>query len=115
MWEGKGGGEERVAVVARDKAAKKLKGRVPAWSERKRMRAVQDTGLATKVVLGDLKEGSYAVIEKYRPDIICLGYDQKSLGSDLRSKMRSNALPRMTLYILKPHKTDLFRTSKLRA
>jgi len=32
--------------------------------------------LADRVVLGNLKN-KYAIIKKFKPDIICLGYDQK--------------------------------------
>lgn len=106
-------GEELVAVIARDATAKRLKRSLPKWNERKRVRAVKNTGLATKVILGDLKDGSYAVIKKYRPDVICLGYDQSDLKKDLVAKMKSNSLPKTPLHTLKPYKADIFHTSIL--
>jgi FAD synthetase len=104
-------GLELVVVVARNASVKKLKGRVPEWNERKRAQAVKATGLATKVVLGDTKEGSYAIVKKHQPDIICLGYDQSMLKKDLVSKMKSNNLPKIPLFTLKPYKANIFHTS----
>ena len=102
-------------VVARDVAVKRLKGVRPNWNERRRMRAIKDTGLATKVVLGDSKEGSYAVLKKYKPNMICLGYDQARLKKDLEQRMgkgkQGNRLPKIPLYILKPYKAEIFHTS----
>lgn len=104
-------GQELVAVIARDASVKRLKGKTPEWNERRRLRAVRMTGLTTKAVLGDGKEGSYAVIRKHKPDLICLGYDQHRLKKDLLAKMKSNNLPRVTLRVLKPYKPKIFHTS----
>jgi FAD synthetase len=104
-------GAELVAVIARDASVKRLKGLAPEWNERKRIRAVKATGLATKVVLGDIKEGSYAIVKKHCPNMICLGYDQDILKKDLISKMKSNDLPKMPLFTLKPYKANIFHTS----
>lgn len=104
-------GKELVAVIARDAAAKRLKGSKPAWTEQQRLLAVKMTGLATRVVLGDAKEGNYAVIRKHHPNLICLGYDQSQLRKDLNSKMRDNRLPKIPTYALKPYKADVFHTS----
>lgn len=106
---------ELVVVVARDVAVKRLKGVCPNWNERRRMGAVKATGLAAKVVLGDTKEGSYAILKKYKPDMICLGYDQARLKKDLARKMgrgrEGNRLRKIPLYTLKPYKADVFHTS----
>lgn len=102
---------ELVAVIARDAVVKKMKGVLPEWNERLRVRGVKTTGLATKVVLGDAKEGSYAVIKRHKPDIICLGYDQSRLKKDLARKMNGNRLRKIPLYTLRPYKADVFHTS----
>lgn len=104
-------GQELVAVIARDTAVRRLKGITPEWSERKRMRAVKETGLATKVVLGDARTGDYAVIKKHNPDLICLGYDQDRLKDDLRARMKAGRIPNVPLRTLKPYKPVLFHTS----
>lgn len=104
-------GAELVAVIARDASVKRLKGRAPEWNERKRIQAVRATGLASSVVLGDLKDGTYAVVKKHKPDAICLGYDQDILKKDLSLKMESNNLPKMPLFTLKPYKAEVFHTS----
>jgi len=52
----------------------------------------------TRAVLGDRVLGAYQVIKKYKPDIICLGYDQDALGEDLEEKMESGAIPAISFY-----------------
>lgn len=99
-------GKELIVVIARDSVVRKMKGVAPEWNQNKRARAVQTTGLATRVVLGDAREGSYAVIKRHKPDVICLGYDQTRLKKDL-----SNRFPKIPLYTLRPYKADIFHTS----
>lgn len=115
LYHAKRKGDELIAIIARDKAVKKLKGAAPAWNEAKRRRAILATGLADRAILGDREEGSYGVIKRHKPDIICLGYDQTRLKNDLSKKMSApgagNRLPRITLYTLRPYKADVFHTS----
>lgn len=104
-------GRELVVVVARDAATRRLKGAAPEWSERERVRAVRETGLATKVILGDAGKGDYSVVRKHKPDVICLGYDQDLLKKDLLANMKAGRLPKIPLRTLRPYKPVLFHTS----
>ena len=73
-------GDELIVVIARDKNVLKIKGRLPIEDEIVRQHKVEnaifDLGLKGEVILGSL-EDRWQVVRKYRPDIICLGYDQK--------------------------------------
>ena len=104
-------GAALVAVVARDATAKRLKGRRPAWNQAKRLRTVKATGLVSRAVLGDTAHGSYAIIAKERPDLICLGYDQKALGADLRKKMKAGKVLSIPLKVLASYHPEVFHTS----
>jgi glycerol-3-phosphate cytidylyltransferase-like family protein len=106
-----GSGEELIAAVARDEAVKRLKGSAPEWSERKRMYAVRNTGLVSRAVLGDARQGSYAVLKKYGPDLICLGYDQDALEKDLRQRMHEGELPKTPIRNIGPYKPVIYHTS----
>ena len=104
-------GDELIAVVAPDEMVRLLKNKTPRHNEKERMAAVMQLSRlslyreddprlidVTRAVLGDRVLGAYQVIKKYKPDIICLGYDQDALGEDLEEKMESGAIPAISFY-----------------
>lgn len=103
-----------VAVVARDKTAQKLKGKKPHHTERARVAAVRKMAGVAKAVLGDKIQGSYKIIKKMKPDIICLGYDQRGLEKDLKAQMRANKIPAIPIFRLKAYKPEKFHTSMIK-
>jgi len=88
---------EVIAVVARDSVVQKLKAKIPRRNENERLRAIREVPFVREAVLGDEKQGVYAVIAKHKPDIICLGYDQDWLRKDLKGKIVKKVLPPMQL------------------
>lgn len=100
-----------VIVVARDAIVEKMKGKYPRWNETVRMEKVQHIDPAYRVVSGDEKLGLYSAVKKYKPNCICLGYDQNELKQDLEQKMQAGALPRIPLIQLKPHGPELYKSS----
>lgn len=108
-------GTKLVAVVARDRAVFQLKKRKPRQNERVRVNTVRRVGEVNRAVLGDQKRGSYSVIKKFAPAIICLGYDQRMLARDLKMRMRHGAIPTVRLVRLKPYRSKKFHTSILNA
>ena len=106
-------GDELIVVLARDTSVRELKHKTPHHNERERMRAVRKIAGVHRVVLGDKKLGSYAVVQEHNPDIICLGYDQHGLGEDLTKRMRERKLTSVPLIILTAHKPEVFHTSLL--
>lgn len=98
-------GDEIIVIVARDKNVLTIKGHAPQENEKKRLRKVKlalaeisDQG---KVVLGNLRN-RWLVIEKYCPNVICLGYDQKVDLDALKSEINKSRLfceiKRLTAY-----------------
>ena len=106
-------GSELIAVVARDAAVRELKKKRPRLSEKERARALGASRMADRVVLGDKEQGIYLVAKRYKPAIICIGYDQDALAEDLRRRMRKGYLPAMRLIRLRPHRPYMFRSSLL--
>ncbi|TKJ17197.1 FAD synthase [Candidatus Woesearchaeota archaeon B3_Woes] len=96
-------GDYLILVVARDKTVKKIKGRLPMNNEKKRLETVRK--YADKTVLGCIKD-RYNVIRKFKPDLICLGYDQEASLKDL--KKFEISIKRLRAY--EPHK---YKSSKL--
>ena len=103
-----------IVVVARDTAVFRLKGKKPNHSERKRLVAVRSISDVTRAILGDIKQGKYSAIKKYRPYLICLGYDQDGLGRDLRARMKRGELPKIRIIKLKPHEPHRYKSSLMR-
>ena len=85
-------GDFLIVVLARDEAVKILKNRIPKHSVEERIKTLKDSNLADEVLLGDSKIGEWKVLEKVKPDIIALGYDQDRLGQNLREFLKKSSL-----------------------
>lgn len=105
-------GDCLIVVVARDKTVTELKKCKPANSEQYRLKKVKERKLADKVILGGLGD-KYKVIKKYKPDVICLGYDQKYFTKNLRSKINGLGLKTRVIK-LKPYKPEVYKSSKFK-
>ena len=104
-------GDCLIAIIARDSTVKRLKGKLPLHNEKQRLEAVKGLKLAAKVILGSLTD-KYAVIKKYRPDLIALGYDQTHFTEELKEQI--NKLKLHTKVIrLKAFKPKKYKTSIL--
>lgn len=79
-------GDYLIAIIARDKTVIEIKGSLPRNNEKDRLNTLCQSGLVDKAFLGSLCD-KYAAIRKYKPDIICLGYDQNHFIDGLRSSL----------------------------
>ena len=96
-------GDYLIAVVARDKTVLAVKGRLPLNNEKKRVKFVKK--FVDKAILGGLKN-RHKVVVKYKPDVICLGYDQKA---DVNELKRFSAVKRMKSYYPEKYKSSKIR------
>lgn len=103
-------GDYLIIAVARDKTVKKIKSRKPHYDEKQRLDAVKP--YADKAVLGYL-EDKYKNIEKYKPDVICLGYDQKDFTEKLEKELKKRDI-KSKIIRLNPYKPDIYKSSKLK-
>ena len=99
-------------VVARDATVLKIKKYVPKHSEQERMDVIRKSALVNEVVLGGLND-KYEVIHDYKPDIICLGYDQKFFVKNLRKKLDESGLIKAKIFKMKPYNPEIYKSSKL--
>jgi cytidyltransferase-like protein len=106
-------GDFVIAVVARDKTVFGVKKQRTANSEQERSKALKESGLADEVILGSLGD-KYLVIKKYKPDVICLGYDQKAFTTDLAKKLKEFGLDKTATIRLKSYHPNKYKSSKLR-
>jgi len=81
---------DRLAVsLSRDDFVRSFKGKIPRYNENERRLRLEASGLADVVYLSDSVPGSYDILVKTRPDIVCLGYDQDELEENLRSWLQA--------------------------
>ena len=86
-----GSNGELVVVIARDENVKKYKGRPPIFTERERLFMIQNLKPVDRAILGDPKD-PLSTIEKEKPDIIVLGYDQWATEEWLAKELMKRGL-----------------------
>jgi FAD synthetase len=105
-------GDYLVAVVARDSTVQSIKSRLTLYDERTRLSHVRHFGIANMVILGGHAD-KLRVIARVRPDIICLGYDQKAFTENLDKNLRKRGIKaeivRIPSYKPEEHKSSVIR------
>lgn len=105
-------GDELIVVVALDSTVLKTKGRKPFFDEQQRLKMIQALRIVDKAVLGN-PEDFYKVINEEKPDVICLGYDQKFFVDKLQDKIKEFGL-QTRIIRLKPFLSETYKSSKIR-
>ena len=105
-------GDYLIVIVGRDETVKKVKNRYPKIDEKGRMKDLKKYSVIDKVLLGGKKD-PYDLIERIKPDIICLGYDQKSFTKDLSKEIKLRGL-KSKIVRLKAYRPDIYHSSKLK-
>ena len=105
-------GDYLIVVVARDETVLRIKSEWTKNSEEERLEVVSESGLADEVVLGSL-EDKYTALEKYRPNVIALGYDQKVDLSELTEKLKNLKL-QAEIVRLTSYEPEKYKSSKLK-
>jgi cytidyltransferase-like protein len=104
-------GSRLIVVVAPDIIVQRFKKRNPCDSQETRIINLSRLPEVTEAILGDTIIGTYSAIKKYKPDIICLGYDQTKLGNDLAAKIKTGELPAMQLIYAQSFEPEKYHTS----
>ena len=105
-------GDFLVVVLGRDKNIRKIKGRLPHYNEKRRLKNLQKIDLIDQSRLGYLKD-PYKIIEKIKPDVICLGYDQNSYTNNLEKELKKRNLSCQVVR-LKSFKPEKYKSSKIK-
>jgi cytidyltransferase-like protein len=103
-------GDVLIVVVARDSTILRRKGRDPIASESERMRLLSSLRQVDASILG-VEGDIYLTLEKVRPDIVALGYDQHHAESEI---LREGARRGMELRVVRldAHRPEI-KTSRL--
>ena len=106
-------GDYLIVVVARDENIIKFKGRKPRIDENHRLNKIKKLDFVDEAVLGD-KDDILKVLDEFKPDVICLGYDQKTINEGkLRLELKKRNL-KAEVIRAKPYKEHVYKSSKLR-
>jgi FAD synthetase len=105
-------GDYLIVVVARDENVLRIKGKKPLHNEKERLAAVKKLGFVDEAVLGDREMRKWEIIQKQRPTVIALGYDQWKTEVSLGQELSNLGLHPMVVR-MKPFQPEKFKTSKL--
>ncbi|MDP6642021.1 MAG: FAD synthase [Candidatus Nanoarchaeia archaeon] len=81
-------GDKLIVGVATDKSILEIKGKKPLYNEKERLLEVKNLNIADEVILGNDKGSVYDILEEIKPNIICLGYDQKPSNEELKKELK---------------------------
>ena len=92
LSEAKKYGDRLIVVVARDNNILKFKGKKPKYSEKERLEHVRQLSMVDEALLGH--EGNiFDIIKEIKPDVICLGYDQKPVTiEELKKELEKRSI-----------------------
>jgi FAD synthetase len=112
----KAGGKnaELLVIVARDNTVQSLKGRKPVMPENQRRALVESLRVVDEAVLGLEEFDIGDVIERVKPDVIALGYDQEDMEAQVRDYVNKQGLPVRVVRLGKFENDALSSSSKIR-
>jgi len=103
-------GDYLIVVVARDDTVKKIKGNFPFRNEVERAKDVQECKIVNEVKLGNNRSNPYKILKMIKPDVICLGYDQKVFTKNLPKEIKKLRL-KTKVFRMKSYKAKRFHSS----
>jgi FAD synthetase len=112
----KAGGKnaELIVIIARDSTVEKNKGRKPIMSENQRCALVESLKVVDEAVLGFEKFDLGDVIERVKPDVIALGYDQADMEKGVQKYVDKHRLNIKVIRVGKFEEDELDSSSKIR-
>jgi len=111
----RGGPDARlVVIVARDETVRRRKGKGPVIPEDQRRALVEALKVVDEALLGYEDMDLAAVIDKIRPDVIAVGYDQDEIERQTRRIAREKGLNLRVVRIGRFGKEDLNSSSKIK-
>jgi FAD synthetase len=112
----KAGGKqaELLVIIARDSTVQEIKGRKPVMSENQRLALVESLKVVDYAVLGFENFDVEEVIERIKPDVIALGYDQIDMERQVLDYIEKHGLKMKVVRVGKFEQDELDSSSKIR-
>jgi FAD synthetase len=105
---------ELLVIVARDSTVQRMKGRKPIMPENQRRALVESLRVVDGAVLGLENFDIGDVIERVKPDVIALGYDQSDMEAGVREYVNKHGLDVEVVRLGKFENDELSSSSKIR-
>jgi len=105
---------ELIVIIARDSTVEENKGRKPIMPENQRRALVESLKVVDEAVLGFEKFDLGDVIERVKPDVIALGYDQADMEKGVKEYVKRHGLDIKVIRIGKFEEDELNSSSKIR-
>lgn len=97
-------------IIARDTTVERIKWFLPSDKESIRKESVESFWICESVILWD-KQNPLVPVVKIQPDIICLGYDQKSFPEQLQEYLDQTGIETVRMNSFEP---QTYKSSKFR-
>ena len=112
----KAGGKnaELIVIIARDSTVQETKGRKPIMPESQRRALVESLKVVDEAVLGFENFDVDDVIDRIKPDVIALGYDQAAMERRVREHVDKHGLNVKVVRVGKFEEDELDSSSKIR-
>jgi FAD synthetase len=112
----KAGGKnaELIVIIARDTTVEETKGTKPIMPESQRRTLVESLKVVDEAVLGFENFDVGDVIERIKPDVIALGYDQAAMEKRVREYVSKHGLKVKVVRVPKFEEDELSSSSKIR-
>lgn len=114
LKEAKSYGDYLIVVVARDENILRFKGRKPTYDEHHRLEKIMELDFVDEAVLGN-KDDIFGILKEFGPDVICLGYDQKTIDEKILSEELKRINLNAEIKRAKAYKPEIYKSSKLRS
>jgi FAD synthetase len=112
----KAGGKdaELIVIIARDSTVQETKGRKPIMPESQRRALVESLKVVDEAVLGFENFDIGDVIDRVKPDVIALGYDQAAMERRVREYVNRHGYNVKVVRVGKFEEDELDSSSKIR-
>jgi FAD synthetase len=109
-----GANAKLIVIIAKDSTVEKLKGRKPIMSEDERLALVKSLKVVDDAVLGYEGLDIGEVVEKIKPDIIALGWDQAEMENSVKDYLAKHTVQVSIVRIGKFGENSLDSSSKIK-
>lgn len=105
-------GEKLVVIVATDNNVEKIKGKKPVNDEEHRKELVEALKIVDEAFVG-FEDDMIKSVEKVKPDIVALGYDQYGSEESLKKKFDERNI-KAKIVRLDSYKPELYKSSRIK-
>jgi len=112
LREAKKYGDKLVVILTTDKRVISEKGRASKFNQQERLRNLSKENIADEIIVGR-EENIYETLNQIKPDVICLGYDQKMKEKDIELELKKRNLNAKIIRVNSFH-PEKYKSSLLR-